>query len=289
MDKEQDLNEILIKKISNNTELFKSINREQEEPGVINLITPSWKSVLENNSVYLRHKDNKVPYANQINKSTESSHINKYIIIGREDRFQLLVVGYFRVELSKSKDPYHTLTVDNCKPLDFIGNLMCQEQPKATYATNSKFFMLTCNGDCPKCRKYKIQNVRIPKDNQWCLTATKVFTSKGIELGTREYCAAVFNRPTIAIVRLEVNMKYFYNNGNSSKIGGIVKSVLFVQESLLQNDEDIKGILTLNDNDLPDSFLNEEEEEDLIAIPIGANIKREAEEEYEIESKKIKF
>lgn len=290
---EQDLNDILIQKISSNEELFKSIVREQSEPGVINLISPSWKNILDNNCVFLRHKEDKVKYSDPI-KSPESSHLMKYSIIGQEDKLQLLLVGYFRVELSKSKEPYHTLTVDNCKPLDYVGKVMCQKQPNATYASNSKFFVTTCNGDCPNCRKYKLKYANVPKDNKWCLTSTKVFTSKGIELGTKEYCAAVFHRPTIAIVRLEINMKYFYNNGNSSKIGGVVKSVLFVQESLLRDDEDIKGILTLNDDAsyVPESFLSNEqaaEDENLFAIPKGAVVKHEAEDEFQVESKKIKF
>lgn len=283
-----DLDKIYIDKVLNNAHLKTAIGR-LVEPGVINLITPNWRDVLYNNRVYLNHREGKVTYSNP-NMQAANQHIKKYGIIERENKFQVLVVGLFRV--AKDEHSGHLLIQEHCSPLTEIGKVMCPDK-NIRFCSNCKFYMVSCNGICPSCR-HPDNNDHIPKDNIWCASETKAFTFKGMERATRSYCGAVFREPTIVILRMEINMKYYFSN--CSKIGGSIKSMIFVQENLLREKEEITGFLSLSSNFVPETFsmIDEIESDDnndegILACPIGVTIKREPEETIEIESKKIKI
>lgn len=286
-----DLDNIYINKVLNNAHLKTAISR-LIEPGVINLITPNWRDVLYNNRVYLNHKEGRVSFSNPNMQTATNQHIKKYGIIDRENKFQVLVVGLFRV--FKNEQGGHLLVQDHCSPLSEIGKVMCPDE-KITFCSNCKYYMMSCNGICPSCRHPDSKDC-IPQDNIWCASETKVFTLKGLERATREYCAAVFRNSTIVIMRMEINMKYYFSH--CSKIGGLIKSMIFVQENLLREKEEITGFLSLSNNFVPETFTmidemenNNNDDEGILACPTGVTPKREREIEatFEIEFAIFRF
>lgn len=258
-----------ITQVLNNENLKTSVTR-LTTPGVINLITPNWRDVLYNNAVFQRHRDLKVEY---VTANTGQSHLKRQNIYNIDDKFQILVVGLFKVIKSQNR---HQIAMVDCKPLLEIAKVMCIDTDKILH-NHLKFFMKSCNGICPSCR---METTKIPEDNIWCASETKVFTPEGLNKSSREYCAAVFNSQSLAIVRLEIDVKFSFSN--FVKIGGNIKSIIFIQENLLLDDEEIVGFLNLSTN-----FVPQVQDADVYAIPNGFEMKPE--DEYEVSTKKIKL
>lgn len=267
MESVESYDNLYIDKVLSNERLKAAIDR-QAEPGVINLIQSNWRDILYNNPVFQKHKDLKVKYYSPVG-GHQQQHLKKHFISEREDKFQILVVGMFKVVKTENDD--HVIFLDDCKPIIEIGNVMCHDA-KDGMLKNCQFYMPACNGLCPQCRSHTI-----PTDNKWCASETKVLTLDGLQIADRFYCASVFRGSSIAIVRLEIAMKYYF--GSNAKIGGNIKSIIFVQDSLLKKPEEITGFLNVNTNFVP--------KDEQYGLPLGLTLPPEEKEEYSISA--VKF
>ncbi|GBM91818.1 hypothetical protein AVEN_15697-1 [Araneus ventricosus] len=294
---EASLDQNIIRKVLNNP-ILKAAVDNYCEPGVINLIGPEWKTKLENNFIYQKHKEGSVKYSTNLsNQNNAKSYLSKRNIINKEDCFEILVTGYFKVLTNSpplnspptNSTPDSVIVSTYCKPIKEIGNVMCKQE----FLQNCKFYMQSCGGICPSSRE-----VDLPPDNMWSIKDTKVYTPKGIVNATRSYVQTVFQNPNIGIARISITMKYYF--GNNSKIGGTVRSMIFIQENLLRSEETIKEILTLDTahfvpNCLPEckesipkkEIIEEEKNYCILAAPQRFAKKQKIAEDFEIKESSL--
>ncbi|GFT61740.1 uncharacterized protein TNCV_2563721 [Trichonephila clavipes] len=219
-------NEMIEKVLSN--KILKDAIQDLCEPGVMNLIDPNWELILQNSLVYQKHENENV-FGKGYNSAGAKIPITKYYIMDTDNNFDILVVGEFRI----TKDD--SIQKHKCKPLDKIEYIMCKEK-----CPPSTFFMESCNGICPECRKFK--NI---ENNKWCMMETKCFTRTGLYSASKEYFKNIFNNSeALAIARIRINMKYQFMN--NVKIGGKIKSIIFIKDNLLRNTNDMSQVLTLD-------------------------------------------
>ncbi|GFT17249.1 uncharacterized protein NPIL_619791 [Nephila pilipes] len=249
-------NHIIHKVLSN--KILKDAIENLCEPGVLNLIDEKWMDILKNSPVWQKHET--VNAFGRVYVTTDAETkipISKQYVLNSEDNFDVLVVGYFKTIATNNavKQSY-------CKPLDEIGNLLCKNK-----CLPSNFFINSCNGICPSCRKFDTL-----RNNKWCLKDTKVYTPEGIKNASKSYIQTIFKTSDLAIARLVINMKYTFNN--YYKIGGRVKSIVFIQESLLREDsEEMREVLTTENahfvpTQLPEvDVLTQRAENSVLAIP----------------------
>ncbi|GFU40156.1 uncharacterized protein NPIL_271111 [Nephila pilipes] len=240
-------NYIINKVLSN--EILKEAIQNLCEPGVINLIDENWINILKNSPVYQKHETKDVFSRPYLSTEANKAPVTKQYILDLEDNFDVLVVGYFK---PGKKD---SIKQSSCKPLDEIGTVLCKHP-----CLPSNFFVNTCNGICPSCRRFdELRN------NSWCIKDTKVYTPEGIKNASKAYIQSIFKTPNLAIARLVINMKYYFNN--YYKIGGRVKSITFIQESLLQEEsENMEDVLTIEQTHFVPAKLPENS---IMAIPEG--------------------
>lgn len=243
------IDQVIINKVLSNSILKKKVDN-LNEPGIINLIDPEWSSILNNNPIYQMYKNDAVEY---VTKNDTSKHYTLHYIKNRENYFQILVAGYFSVVPVSPKCTSGAIQVRSCKAITEIGNVMSGEHQFCEYC---KFFVDNCKGICPSCRA-----ADIPLDNIWCIQNTQVFTKKGIAFAHRKYLEAIFRSSSLAIALIQINTKF--NFSNFCKLGGNIKSIIFIQESLLRPDENIQEILTLDSNFVPQRKPDEDDEYDV--------------------------
>lgn len=279
MEEEYDLNKIFIDTVLNDDTL-KTASDELCEPGCCNLITHDWQEKLHNNPIFVRHRDSDIKYYTPQPSipNAAGKHLRNMYIADRENKFQLLVVGTFRVVDNKKGG--HCIQLDYSKPIEEVANVMIKDENIVRY-NNCKFYMVSCSGLCRVC--YEKDD---SEDKSWCIGETKILTPNGFQLVPRSYCASLFKYAVIAIVRLEIDMKYYFGTG--AKVGGKVKSIIFVPHGMLRKKENITDVLSLSK--YPKEIPNVEPQEDVpLAIPRGIVHDREEETECDVEYKKIKF
>lgn len=267
---------ILIDKILNNDILKQKVELWSEE-GVINLVHPEWKSVLNNQPLFQKYQNKQVEFTT---KQEPNKHYIKHYIKQKDDQLQVLVAGYFRViSNTSSMGDNGSVTVVSCPSLDEIGKVLCNKQ----YIPNTKLYINSCGGICPACRPNNIQ-----QNNLWCIKNTQVFTKEGIHLATRSYIETVYKASSMAIANIEINMTYDFSN--MSKIGGRIKSICFIQECLLRPEEEHieSEILSLNEvrKQNEEETLVEKKCNTIFAMPEGMELKNN-EPGYEVTTTKL--
>ncbi|GFQ81311.1 uncharacterized protein TNCT_171301 [Trichonephila clavata] len=223
----------------------------------MNLIDTNWREILQNSTLYKKHENENL-FGDGYNSVGTKIAITKQYIQDAENCFDVLVVGYFK----NTKE--NTIKQSQCKPLEEIGKVLCKKS-----CLPSNFFMESCHGMCPSCRKFDAL-----RDNKWCLKDTKVFTPEGIKSASKDYIQAIFKTPSLAIVRVCINMKY--NFSSFIKIGGRIKSIIFIKENLLRDSDDMSEVLTLEKSHCVPTRLPEN---GILAIPEKL--------EYEVQSSSL--
>lgn len=227
------------------------------EPGVLNLITPDWKAVLQNDVIFQNHKDKKVEFSNPI----KVQHITKSSIIKSENNFDIAFVADVKVDSTNG-----SIVIQFSPPIVEIGKVMCEKE----FMQNCRFFLPICKGLCPACRSIK----GLKPGNDWCTQATFTYTPDGISIGTQRYLTTMFRSPTLAILRVNINMRY--NFGANSKIGGKINTIIFIQENLMKPKFGTE-IVDVEDKINPPT-------EAVFGIPYGMTMDTEPEEEYDVEA-----
>ncbi|GIY41337.1 uncharacterized protein CDAR_66721 [Caerostris darwini] len=187
-------------------------------------------------------------------------------------------------ETLKIPNPIYNRFTKQITALEKIGKGMCDRE----CLPNCKFFVQSCGGVCPVCRKYcRNQN----NSKWWCIQNIKVYSTDELKNADYTFVEKMFQNSNVAIVRLSITNTY--NFGNLAKIGGIIKYIIFVPESLLRPEEKVSNeILTLASThfvpqNLPENNIilpenNIDKDNDIMALPYGYENKMVNNEEFDV-------
>lgn len=225
----------LIKKVSEHPVLTKWIEkRTRNDPRIINTISTDWKSILNNNPIFQEYINGTVDYLKYESKANKA--INNFRVRDYSKNINILVLGSFRVSKeSEDSNGKSKLKLVESVPLQFVGDVMALNFKKSILH-NPSFYFNGCKGLCLKCRNYKV-----PDDNVWCIQEAIVYRGGQLQYALREYCDSSFDNPSKAILHLEIHMGCTF--GEKCKIGGTVKTVIFIDEIFNDANDSIAGIL----------------------------------------------
>lgn len=226
--------ESLIRKVSAHPALTEWIQkRAGNDPRCINSISDDWKSVLMNNPIFQSYVNEDISYFKY--ESKQKKAICNYKIRDYSKTINVLAIGIFKIskEDSELNKPCKLKLVESV-PIQIIGDVVSLHLKKSILH-NPAFFFKRCKGLCLECRRY-----HVPDDNFLCIQDAIVYRGDQLQYAFREYCECLFDTPSKAIVHLEINGAYTF--GENCKIGGIVKTVIFIDD-IFKDNERVVGVL----------------------------------------------
>lgn len=226
----------LIGKVSEHSVLTEWIKkRTKNDPRIMNTIASDWKTMLLNHPIFQEYVNGTVDYLKYESKANKA--INNFRVRDYSKNINILVLGSFRVSNENGSDlnKQSKLKLVESVPLQFIGDVMALNFKKSILH-NPAFYFNGCKGLCLKCRNYNV-----PDDNVWCIQEAIVYRGGHLQYALREYCASLFDTPSKAILHLEIHMGCTF--GDKCKIGGTVKTVIFIDEIFNEANDSIVGIL----------------------------------------------
>lgn len=229
--------ESLIRKVSEHPALTEWIQkRAGNDPRIINSISDDWKTVLMNNPTFQDYVNEDISYFKYESKHKKA--ICNYKIRDYSKIINVLAIGIFKIskEDSELNKPCMLKLVESV-PIQIIGDVVSLHLKKSILH-NPAFFFKRCKGLCLECRNY-----RVPDDNSLCIQDAIVYRGDQLQYAFREYCECLFDTPSKAIVHLEINGAYTF--GENCKIGGNVKTVIFIDD-IFKDNECIAGVLKKN-------------------------------------------
>lgn len=224
----------LIHKVSEHLVLTEWIQKKiKDNPRIINLTSKDWKEKLKNNPIFQEYMNGTVMYLKHENKTKKQ--ISNLRIIDYAKYINVLAVGSFKIlkldETIRSSRLKHIESL----PIQLIGEIMSLNFKK-NILHNCAFFFSGCKGLCLTCRDHSA-----PKDNVWCIQDAIVYREGSLKYASRQYCECLFDKPSKAIVHLEINIAFLF--GDYCKIGGHVKSIIFIDDIFNDVNDHIVGVL----------------------------------------------
>lgn len=277
-------------------------NKIKNDPRLINLVTKDWISVFKNNPTlqhYINGNEKFHKYDSPRNKAITIHKVLEY-----SKNINVIVIGTFK--LVADNENSIKLKLIDCGPLQCVAEIMCLSLDK-TVLHNALFYINGCKGCCRICREYKET-----EDNGWCLQCCMVFNNDKLQFATRKFCENLYTNETKVLLHLEINTAYTFSN--NCKIGGNVKSMVFIEDIFNDGEtNNVCGVLKMDENFLPNEEKNLEEllfeednklplEEDnnngkndakrmkyhtvsdnaILGIPKGLNFNKPAEKKFEV-------
>lgn len=222
--------ERFIERVYSNSVLKKAVEEMCEGTGALNLVDPEWKNLLQNNELYQKYRARKIKFSKGKTSKQEKIHVRN--VIGMNNCFNVVVVGYWTLDCTKEKADT-SFICRLCSPLTEIGNCM-SEHDHMKYSDNCRLFVEKCDpGFCVSCKNAaKKLQVFDPK-NDWCIVKTKVFNGACIKHVFKTSVEHVFGAGCcMGIFNVLITSRYTYGEENY-KIGGTIRDMILFKESSL--------------------------------------------------------
>lgn len=222
----------LVQCILNNDILSKAVKDLANRTKVLNLITPEWKSVLENNEIYQLHLSGKAQYSTGHSVAKEKAYCKR--LKYKNEMFTFIIAGEWSLSKSKDKEDEYSIVSRGSEPLQLIAYSM-RENPGTSLHDGGRFFIRHCNPDlCSDCRlvhqKYKVPFAL----HNWCVKSLQTFdgTQLSITFASKlQECLPKLGS-FMGIFRMEIQSRLTFGS-NCYKISGMVDEMIIFQHSIL--------------------------------------------------------
>lgn len=277
-----------------------------DEEGRLNLVKRNWKQILTNNTLYQDFQNNSSRMFRSNHTSNNNGMFKLQRVRERDNCFQVVLAAKCEIHREFGKD-----LVTKGKSLSIV--IQCSEIMKmltecltkdldSRYRIDDtvKMFFPVCDPQsCHYCRenKKKFLNHERKMYNRTyelhnpCILNTTVFNGKDIVHRFASLVDNVFQYQGHAILDLEINTRYFYENPCTpgvitKRLGGIVKKLLIFKESVVRPMKpifvgDLNLVLPENSSTLEKEEKNKEETTcfEECQVPSTSRQKRALEEE----------
>lgn len=219
------VNNILSKKV-----LSEALNNLQSRVESLNLITPEWKTVLENSKMYQTHSNGKAKYHKGHLVCNEKAYTR--CLKNPNDYYNIIIAGEWT--LQKSEDNEFSIVSRTCEPLHLIANSM-RENLDSNLHDGGRFFIRECNIPfCDDCKKYH-EKFKVPFVNKnWCVKSLRIFNGTTILYSFTHIIQQMLTKmgSFMGIFRMLITSRTTYGD-NYYKIGGIIEELIVFQHTVL--------------------------------------------------------
>lgn len=221
---------VLVANIISNDVLSKAVLELQERTKALNLITPEWKSLLENTPAYRVHTTGKATYFTGRPCKSEKAYLKplKY----KNEMYSVIVAGEWY--LSKMENGEFSIVCRECEPLRYIA-LSMKVNDESQLHDGGRFFIRICKPSfCHTCAESHI-NHKVPiLEKNWCVKSLRVFNGNGIknEFTKNLQETLLTLGKFMGIMHMIIDRRTTYGS-NNYKIGGIIEELIVFQNSVL--------------------------------------------------------
>lgn len=249
------------------------------EPDVLNLATPKWKECLEN---YHRYQD--------LMKSVKSEYTPERISTSKVFRSQnlfktlkVIVIAkcYAPKKLPTNTDDRFCIVLQNCPALSMLVKAMNSDvnPDEITIIDSVRANFDSCNSFCQYCNQARQEMKMNRLKHQPCILDMAIYNGKAVVNRFSSQTSGLFSTSCIAIVKLRINARYFYEQKETGKdavrvSGDGMHVIAFPESNLKQSTFCLGDLSTISE-------LNNEEEVHIMDESVEKSSKRELEEDIE--------
>ena len=219
------VNSILAKEV-----LLEAVNSLSSRVESLNLVTPEWKTILENSKVYETHSNRKAKYLKGRLVAKEKAYNKR--LKNPNDFYNIIVAGEW--SLSKSEDNDYSIVSRSCEPLQFIANSM-KETSDSNLHDGGRFFIRECTVQfCDDC-KQNHEKFQVPfVTKNWCVKSLRIFNGNNIMHSFAYVLQKMLSKmgSFFGILRMQITSRTTFGD-DCYKIGGTIEELIVFQHTVL--------------------------------------------------------
>lgn len=229
----------LVSKVLANESLANAAKNMVDEH-CLNLVNPDWSTQLQNNVTY----QNYIYHAKKLWKPAFSTDHCDWEE-SKKDDFEIVLVATCKFLKQYKKESYYpnsrraNLLVLDSEPLAKIARAMTSDLgPDVNVWKDHKFPFVECGFmACNECseftQKFQKAGYRVSRINQPCISDTKVFDGERVVNRFYSQMEEMFNDTFLAVLRLQLNTRYYLKKQNVYRISGeVLDFVGFLENKL---------------------------------------------------------
>lgn len=221
---------VLVANIIGNDVLFNAVQELEERTHALNLITPEWKSHLENTHAYQMHSTGKAAYFTGRPCKSEKAYLQSLKF--KNEMYPIIVVGEWY--LAKLETGEFSIVCRECEPLRHIA-LSMRVNDQSELHDGGRFFIRICKPSfCHTCAESHLKHKVPVLERNWCVKSLRIFDGNGIKNEFTKHLQETLLTlgKFMGIMHIVIDRRTTYGT-NNYKIGGIIEELIVFQNSVL--------------------------------------------------------